>query len=233
MQAMVASAASGRPQQARIVHRALCWCFTRTPDDDDSLGGIFVWWESRRVPYNLMLAVVGIPCFIVFMASILASGQLEPGEDAVEPIALMAAPFLFNIAYTAGWICEMGLRLVSLRGSGPLLMKLGVGVIGMKSLGGGNGKFVKDNVCTAEEALRFALAQPVASIVSGIDSMEVLKKNVATARKNQLLSGEELSALFAKVKPQAGDGRHERFKSTIDFDGPYHQKQHGFATEAK
>ena len=26
-------------------------------------------------------------------------------------------------------------------------------------------------------------------------------------------------------------GRHERFKSTIDFDGPYHRKQHGFAEE--
>jgi hypothetical protein len=30
------------------------------------------------------------------------------------------------------------------------------------------------------------------------------------------------------VKPHAGDGRHERFKSTIDFDGVYHRKQHGF-----
>ena len=38
-----------------------------------------------------------------------------------------------------------------------------------------------------------------------------------------------LEALLAKVKAQAGDGRHERFKSTIDFDGPYHRKQHGFA----
>ena len=33
-------------------------------------------------------------------------------------------------------------------------------------------------------------------------------------------------ALLAKVKPVAGDGRHERFKSTQFFDGPYHRKQH-------
>ena len=43
----------------------------------------------------------------------------------------------------------------------------------------------------------------------------------------------ELNDLFNRVKPQAGDGRHERFKSTIDFDGPYHREQHGFATVSK
>jgi predicted aldo/keto reductase-like oxidoreductase len=84
-------------------------------------------------------------------------------------------------------------------------------------------------VCTAEEALRFALSQPVASIVSGMDSMDVLKKNVATARAFKPMDAKEAEALLAKVKPQATDGRHERFKSTTDFDGPYHQKQHGFA----
>ncbi len=39
----------------------------------------------------------------------------------------------------------------------------------------------------------------------------------------------ELARLLAKVKAEATDGRHERFKSTIDFDGPYHRQQHGFA----
>jgi predicted aldo/keto reductase-like oxidoreductase len=111
----------------------------------------------------------------------------------------------------------------------PLAEKQGTGVIGMKSLGGGKGKLVTDKVCTAEEALRFALSQPVASIVSGMDSMDVLKKNVATARAFKPMDAKEAEALLAKVKPQATDGRHERFKSTTDFDGPYHQKQHGFA----
>jgi len=27
----------------------------------------------------------------------------------------------------------------------------------------------------------------------------------------------------------AGDGRFERFKSTSEFEGPHHRKQHGFA----
>src|SRR5262249_4632883 len=113
----------------------------------------------------------------------------------------------------------------------PLAERQGTAVIGMKSLGGGKGKLVVDKVCTAEEAHRFALSQSVASVVMGMDSMDVLKKNIATARNFKKLEGEELQALLAKVKPQAGDGRHERFKSTIDFDGPYHRKQHGFEWE--
>ena len=88
------------------------------------------------------------------------------------------------------------------------------------------GRFVVEKVCTAEEAHRFALSQPIATLVVGIDSMEVLKQDVAIARAFKPLEGAELETLLAKVKPVAGDGRHERFKSTQLFDGPYHQKQH-------
>jgi hypothetical protein len=102
----------------------------------------------------------------------------------------------------------------------------------MKSLGGGTkeagGKLVAAKVCTADEAIRYALGQPVASVVVGIDSMDVLKQDIRIGRDFKPYAGAELEALLAKVKPHAGDGRHERFKSTIDFDGPYHRKQHGF-----
>jgi predicted aldo/keto reductase-like oxidoreductase len=110
----------------------------------------------------------------------------------------------------------------------PAAKKQNTGVIGMKSLGGGDGKIVKAGVATAEECIRFALSQDIVALVSGMDSMDVLKKNIATVRNFKPMEGEELTKLLAKVKPHAGDGRHERFKSTIDFDGPYHRKQHGF-----
>jgi uncharacterized protein len=116
----------------------------------------------------------------------------------------------------------------------PEAVKRGIGPIGMKSLGGGSdhkGRFVVANVCSVEEALRYSLSQPIASLVSGIDSMEVLKQNVAIARKFTPLSEGELKGLLARVEPVAGDGRHERFKSTQFFDGPYHQKQHGLTKE--
>lgn len=115
----------------------------------------------------------------------------------------------------------------------PAAERHGAAVIGMKTLGGGKGKFVQDKVCTAEEAIRFALGQPVSTVVVGIDSMDVLKKDLDIVRNFKPLAADERDALLAKVKTHAGDGRHERFKSTPDFDGPYHQRQHGFAEAAK
>jgi predicted aldo/keto reductase-like oxidoreductase len=116
----------------------------------------------------------------------------------------------------------------------PAAIKADIAPLGMKSLGGGSdhqGRLVASKVCTIEEALRYALSQPIAALVSGIDSMEVLQQNLKIARDFKPLEGDELKELLAKVKPVAGDGRHERFKSTQLFDGVYHRKQHGLTKE--
>src|SRR5262249_19399453 len=116
----------------------------------------------------------------------------------------------------------------------PEANQRGTACIGMKSLGGGangKGRFPTENVCTVEEARRYALMQSIATLVVGIDSLAVLKQDLATARALKPFTDTELKQLLAKVKPVAGDGRHERFKSTQFFDGPYHQKQHGLTRE--
>jgi predicted aldo/keto reductase-like oxidoreductase len=116
----------------------------------------------------------------------------------------------------------------------PEANKLGIAAIGMKSLGGGDshkGRFVAAKVCTAAEARRYALSQDIASLVCGIDSMEVLKQDLDIARNFKPLGEEDLNKLREKVKLVAGDGRHERFKSTQLFDGPYHRKQHNMTKE--
>jgi len=59
----------------------------------------------------------------------------------------------------------------------------------------------------------------------------VLRQDLAVARNFKPMPKEELMKLVARVKPVAGDGRHERFKSTQFYDGPYHQKQHGLTKE--
>ena len=116
----------------------------------------------------------------------------------------------------------------------PEANKRGIGVIGMKSLGGGNnhkGRFVVEKVCTTQEARSYSLSQPISTLVVGIDSMDVLKQDITHARSFKPMTESELEKLLAKVKPVAGDGRHERFKSTQLFDGPYHLKQHGLTKE--
>ncbi|MFM7152310.1 MAG: aldo/keto reductase [Gemmataceae bacterium] len=112
----------------------------------------------------------------------------------------------------------------------PEANRRGIGVIGMKSLGGGSdgkGRLVTAGVCSAEEARVYALSQPISSLVVGIDSMKILEQDMAMARAFKPLDETALKALLAKAKPHSGDGRHERFKSTQLFDGPFHRIQHG------
>lgn len=110
----------------------------------------------------------------------------------------------------------------------PVCLKKKVGAIGMKGFGGGNG-IARQAGLTPEEAYRYALSQPVASQVVGMTTIEQLEQNIKLAREFTPLSDAEQSQLAERVKPSATDGRFEQFKSTQNFDGPVHRRQHGFA----
>lgn len=111
----------------------------------------------------------------------------------------------------------------------PVLNQRGIAPIGMKSLGG-RGNIVKDTGITVEEALRYVFSLPIATLVCGIDSEQVLDQNLKIIREFTPMNATEVAALEAKARPLAGDGRLELFKSTQVFDGVAHRKQHGFAT---
>jgi hypothetical protein len=87
---------------------------------------------------------------------------------------------------------------------------------------------VRAGVVTAAEALRYAMSLPVATVVSGIDSPEVLRQNLAIARGFQPMTGEEMDALRARVAGVAADGRFELYKTTLHFDAKVGREQHGF-----
>jgi uncharacterized protein len=112
----------------------------------------------------------------------------------------------------------------------PVCLKKNVGVIGMKGLAGGypEGRLTSKAGLTVEECYRYALSLPVASQVVGINSMQHLEQDLAIARGFKPMPQADRQTLLARVKDIAGDGRHELFKSTRDFDGPHHRKQHGF-----
>ncbi len=112
----------------------------------------------------------------------------------------------------------------------PLCLARDVGVVGMKSLGGGSprGRIPSYTEVTSEECRRYALSLPVSTLVVGIVSMEELQADIKIARNFKPMSDEQKAVLVAKVADVAGDGRHEMFKSTQRFDGPHHRKQHGF-----
>jgi hypothetical protein len=108
--------------------RFASWLFSN-PKNPDSPQQVIVWWELRRLAFNLIIGVYGVLCLVVFFAAITTSGYLELWEDAVEPLALIAAPFIVNALYTLGWIVELTYRSIEPEVSpqfGPRLLKLGL-----------------------------------------------------------------------------------------------------------
>ncbi len=109
----------------------------------------------------------------------------------------------------------------------PELNRLGIAALGMKSMCG-EGTPVRKRVVRPEEALRYAMSLPVASTVSGIDSLRVLRQNLRIARGFEPLSAGEMQALRERVAEHAADGRFELYKTSIKFDGPPGREQHKF-----
>lgn len=87
------------------------------------------WWEERRFHYNIVIGAVGLVSLVFFFIFIGSCHVLNPGEDAVEPLAVVIAPFIANVFYTGGWALELILRPLFRRSPmiGPVLMKIGVG----------------------------------------------------------------------------------------------------------
>lgn len=92
----------------RIRH-TIRWLFT-APQEPVTTARIVAWWELRRIPFNLILGGIGILALLLFTTSIESAGVLQPGEDAVEPIAILVVPLLANAAYTGGWLLDAPLR---------------------------------------------------------------------------------------------------------------------------
>jgi aryl-alcohol dehydrogenase-like predicted oxidoreductase len=111
----------------------------------------------------------------------------------------------------------------------PELNRRGIAALGMKSMCG-NGGPVKKKVVTAAEALRYAMSLPVATTISGIDSLKVLRQNLRIARNFTAMTAKEMQALRTRCAAAAADGRFELYKTSKAFDGPIGRKQHGFPT---
>ena len=109
----------------------------------------------------------------------------------------------------------------------PLCQEQGIAVVGMKSFAAGH-IFRSGAGITPQEALRYTMSLPVATVVSGMDSFEVLEQNLAIARAFAPLTAEERADLLSRTAQVARDGRHEPFKTTRDFDANEGRVAHGY-----
>ncbi len=113
----------------------------------------------------------------------------------------------------------------------PLCQEQGIAVLGMKTYAGGHLNDTNMGI-SPEEALRYAMNLPVATVISGMDSLEVLRKNIAVAEGFEPLSDADRDALLARSAPHAGEGVAEPFKSTRKFEGGEGRKANGYPLSA-
>jgi predicted aldo/keto reductase-like oxidoreductase len=78
----------------------------------------------------------------------------------------------------------------------PLALEKDIAVIGMKS--NGYGWMGNTGIATPVEGLRYAMSLPVATVVSGIDTMEILEENVRVFQQFTPMTAEEKSELLAR-----------------------------------
>src|SRR5208337_684741 len=67
----------------------------------------------------------------------------------------------------------------------------------------------------------------VATTISGVDSLAVLRQNLAIARGFKPMTADEMEALQNRCASAAGDGHLELYKSTMKYDGEVGRVQHG------
>jgi aryl-alcohol dehydrogenase-like predicted oxidoreductase len=113
----------------------------------------------------------------------------------------------------------------------PVANQRGIAVLGMKSMGG-SGEIISKGALTPSEALSYAMSLPVATTISGIDSMQVLNQNLEILRDFKPLSGDQMQSLRDRGK-QFNDGRYELYKSTLKYDSDLGRSQHGYPSAAE
>jgi predicted aldo/keto reductase-like oxidoreductase len=93
----------------------------------------------------------------------------------------------------------------------PKFVERNIGLIGMKSQAGGG--LLKLNKTTPEDNIRYSLSMPISTLVSGMDSIEVLEENLRIVRDFEPLTPEEIDALLDATMEGSADGVHEHYKS--------------------
>ncbi len=98
----------------------------------------------------------------------------------------------------------------------PRLIREDIGVLAMKTLGGG--VIQKSGVISAVECIQYALALPTSVAICGIDSLDVLDQAFEAVRTFKVLDRAGMDGLIGKTAQAAKGGKYEVFKTSAFFD---------------
>jgi aryl-alcohol dehydrogenase-like predicted oxidoreductase len=99
----------------------------------------------------------------------------------------------------------------------PVLERERIGVLGMKPMG--SGVLLESGVVSAVECLRYAMTLPTSVVITGCDSLGVLRQALHTALTFEPLRDDEKQALLARTSTAAAAGAYEQYKTSSRFDG--------------
>jgi aryl-alcohol dehydrogenase-like predicted oxidoreductase len=109
----------------------------------------------------------------------------------------------------------------------PELQKHGIAALGMKPFSG-KGDPITKGLVKPDELLRYAMSLPVATTITGMEKLDVLRQNLKIAQNFQPMSPAEMDALRSKCQAMAADGRFEHYKVSLQYDNPEARWAHGF-----
>lgn len=98
----------------------------------------------------------------------------------------------------------------------PRLVKDGIGVLGMKSMG--DQIILKSNTVKPIECLHYAMNLPTSTVITGIESMEILNQAFEAVRTFKPMSQEQVRELLNRTREVAAKGQYELFKTSSQFD---------------
>jgi hypothetical protein len=98
----------------------------------------------------------------------------------------------------------------------PVLVREGVGVLGMKPMG--DGLVLQTRSVSLVECLHYALSLPTSVVITGIDSMDVLKQDLEAVKDFRPLNAQQVAALLQRTAQAAANGEYELFKTSTRFD---------------
>jgi aryl-alcohol dehydrogenase-like predicted oxidoreductase len=105
----------------------------------------------------------------------------------------------------------------------PVLIADGTGVLAMKPMG--NVFILESKTVSAIECLHYAMNLPVSVVITGCDSLPILRQAVEAAHCFQPMTQAQAAVLLAKTADAASAGRYELYKTTHYFDGTWKNPQ--------
>jgi uncharacterized protein len=105
----------------------------------------------------------------------------------------------------------------------PVLVKQNIGVLGMKPMG--DPFILQSKTVSAVECLHYAMNLPTSVVITGCDSVQVLRQALDAARSFRPMSKEQVGTVLAKTADAAKGGKFELYKTSHHFDGTYQNPQ--------